>query len=88
VISGVANVNVPLALTIRLSPPLFCSTKPEPLSPVALPPTVNWFAVTYRAVSVLLTPPPEQAARNPVVHSNNASAGVVLGQFPVVAMNP
>src|SRR5688572_1308870 len=37
----VANVNGPLALIVRLSPPLFCSTRPLPLSPARLPPIVR-----------------------------------------------
>src|SRR4051812_33210171 len=39
--TGVANVNVPSAFTERSSPPLFCSTSPEPARPVTVPPTLN-----------------------------------------------
>jgi hypothetical protein len=37
----VLNVNAPLAVTARLSPPLFCSISPEPESPAMVPPTVT-----------------------------------------------
>src|SRR5262249_9096289 len=54
--SAVANVNVPLALTVRLSPPLSCSTT-VPDSPDTLPPTVY---------VVLLAVPPDQLSTWPV----------------------
>ena len=38
--SAVANVNEPFAVTLRLSPPLSCSTT-VPDSPDTVPPTVN-----------------------------------------------
>ena len=38
--SAVANVNDPFAVTLRLSPPLSCSTT-VPDSPDTVPPTVN-----------------------------------------------
>src|SRR5690349_9086352 len=54
--SAVANVNGPLAETLRLSPPLSCSTT-VPDSPETDPPTV------YLA---LLTEPPDQLSTWPV----------------------
>jgi hypothetical protein len=36
----VAKVNVPDALIGRSAPPPFCNTRPEPESPVTVPPTV------------------------------------------------
>src|SRR5215469_7715885 len=38
-----ANVNftLPVPVTVRLSPPLSCNTKPEPVKPLTVPPTAN-----------------------------------------------
>jgi hypothetical protein len=66
----VANVNAPLELTERASPPLFSSTRPLEASPVTVPPTVN--DVGAGGVGVVFPPPllppyppppPPQAAR-------------------------
>ena len=38
--SRVPKSKVPLPLKLKESPPLSCSTKPEPVSPVTVPPTV------------------------------------------------
>ena len=39
-VSPVWKVNGPSLPTVRLSPPLFWSTRPEPVRPVTTPPTV------------------------------------------------
>src|SRR5271154_7130553 len=39
--SPLAKVNAPSVVRGRLSPPLSCRTRPEPVSPDTLPPTVN-----------------------------------------------
>jgi hypothetical protein len=39
--SAVANVKAPFAETVRLSPPLSCSTSPVPVRPVTVPPIVT-----------------------------------------------
>src|ERR1700683_500030 len=39
--SAVAKANEPSAAMVRLSPPLSCSTRPEPTTPVAYPPIVS-----------------------------------------------
>src|SRR4029077_12461186 len=39
--TAVLNVKFPVAVTDKLSPPLFCSTRPVPASPVTAPPMVT-----------------------------------------------
>src|SRR5262249_18401818 len=56
-VRGVANVKVPLADVVRLSPPLSCSTT-VPLSPATEPPTVKLGPVAM--------PPPDQLSARPV----------------------
>ena len=38
---AVAKVKLPLAVMVRLSPPLSCKTKPVPVRPVIVPPMVK-----------------------------------------------
>src|SRR6516164_3527050 len=44
---------VPVPVTVRLSPPLFCSTSPDPARPVTVPPIVN--AAAAQVTCTLLT---------------------------------
>ena len=48
---GVEKANEPLPETVRSLPPLCCSTRPVPASPVTVPPTV------YELVAQLTTTP-------------------------------
>jgi hypothetical protein len=52
----IANVNVPLELSRRASPPLFDSTSPLEASPVTVPPIVN--DVGVGGVGGFVFPPP------------------------------
>src|SRR3569623_2016460 len=52
--SGFAKVKVvALAGTVRLSPALFCSTRPVPVRPVIVPPTVKVLGTHVIATSVM-----------------------------------
>src|SRR3569623_1029394 len=52
--TGFADMKVvAFAGTVRLSPPLFCSTRPLPVSPVMEPPTVNVAGTQVMATSVM-----------------------------------
>ena len=58
--NAVGNVNVPLPVTVIVSPPLFCKIT-EPLNPVTVPPTVMPVVegVGDEEDPELLEPPPQ-----------------------------
>src|SRR5580704_8071821 len=62
--SRVPKTKVPLPLKLRESPPFSCSTKPEPLNPVTVPPTV------YLAPPVMGQPDKTSAAAPSAAVSN------------------
>ena len=71
--SVVANVNDPLAATARSSPLLFSKMRFEPLRPETVPPTENCNATTLALVSVVLTPPPPQAASATLTNADSTA---------------
>ena len=53
-VNGVWNVNwtVPVPVTVKLSPPLFCNANPAPLRPVTVPPIVTVAVAQVTATEV------------------------------------
>src|SRR4029077_6793257 len=66
--TDVANVNVPLAVTERLSLPLSCKTRPEPVSPVTEPPIVAVFPLLAPELAPVWLTPLHATSRKPTTN--------------------
>lgn len=86
VATGVANVKAPLAVMVRLSPPLSWRTRPVPTTPVTVPPTVK---LATQATVALVTS--ADAVPDPfvTVHSCGGAVGwvrTVMAYAPVTLL--
>src|SRR5437762_5445131 len=83
--TAVLKVKAPLPLTVRLSPPLFCSTIPVPVMPVTVPPFVKGPVPPPPPPPPGLPPPelgrPLHAARRRAAVIENAKRNLFVAGF-------